>query len=154
MRIRTLLFACTTLLLTGCSSSLEVVVSGEPGMNNGGNAAVVKIYQLTGEGNFASTPLSVFWRDDTGALGKELVEPPRTLTIYPSVAKPVEIDLAAKTKYIGVAANLRNPDREEWRSVHAVKGMGDQISVTVGSDRLAVIVEDRTLPTLGVGPGR
>lgn len=154
MRILAFLFLCSLLLFTGCSNSLEVVVSGEPGMNSGGNAAVVKIYQLTGDSKFKSTPLSAFWRDDTGALGKELVAPPRTVTVYPSESKPVEFELSGKTKYIGVAANLRNPDREEWRSIHATKGMGDQVSVTVGSKRVAVSVEDRTLPALGLGPGR
>lgn len=154
MRAFSFFLLLSLFLWTGCSSSLEVSVLGEPKMNSGGNAAVVKVYQLTADGNFMSTPLSAFWRDDTGALGNELVAPPRKLTVYPSASRSIEFKLAGNTKYIGIAANLRDPNREQWRSIHALKGMGDRVSVTVGTNKVAVDVEGRILPNLGFGLGR
>lgn len=120
-------------------------------MNNGGNPAVVKIYQLGGEGNFKSTPLSAFWRDDRGALGNELVTAPRKVTVYPDESERIELELAEKTKYIGIAANLRKPEREKWRSVHSIEGMGDQISVTVETNKVEVEVEESSIPDMGIG---
>lgn len=138
----------------GCSQTIEVAVFGEPEMNDGGNAAVVNVYQLSGDGNFRQTPLSAFWRDDVAALGDELVVSPRTLTVYPSDSKTVEIELVDGATYLGVAANLRNPDRERWRSIHRLEEIGDHVTVRIGSNHVAVEVEGRTLPNVGLGLGR
>ncbi len=138
----------------GCSQTVEMVVVGEAEMNGGGNAAVVHVYQLSGDGNFRQTPLSVFWRDDAAVLGGELVASPRTLTVYPSDSKTVEIEVADEAAYLGVAANLRDPDRERWRSIHRLEDVGDQIRVRIANDHVAVEVEDRTLPNVGLGLGR
>jgi type VI secretion system VasD/TssJ family lipoprotein len=154
MRSYALLLAGLLILVTGCSNSLEVVVFGGPDMNDGGNAAVVKVYQLTGRSNFQSTPLSAFWRGDDEALGKELAAPPRKMTAYPSTTTTVEVDLTGSAQYVGIAANLRRPDREEWRSLHALDDMGDEVAVTVERRRVTVEVEDRTLPNVAAGLGR
>jgi type VI secretion system VasD/TssJ family lipoprotein len=116
-------------------------MTGSPTMNNGGNAAVVKVYQLKGNATFKKVPVSAFWRDDEKALAGDLLGAPRKVTLYPSDSTSIEFQLIEKAQYIGVAANLRDPDREDWRSIHPVKGMGDHVSVTVEEQRVAVNVE-------------
>lgn len=154
MRDRLLLF-CALLFTCGCSSSVNVSVLGQPEMNKGGNAAVVKIYQLTADGNFKNTPLSAFWRDDEGALGSELVTAPRKMTVYPARTKTISLTVQDNTKYLGVAANLRTPDRDEWRSLFPLKKMGDQVSVTIERNKIKVEFEERTVPQFGIaGSGR
>lgn len=150
MRYFFLALSLSLFLWTGCSSSLTVSYVGTPDMNNGGNAAVVKVYQLSADGNFSSAPLSAFWRDDQGTLGTELVRPPRKVTLYPSEQKTVTFELAEKTKFLGVAANLREPDREQWRSIHSVEGMGDEVAVTVETSQIAVDVEKGRSFSLGL----
>jgi type VI secretion system VasD/TssJ family lipoprotein len=110
-------------------------------MNNGGNAAVVKVYQLKGNGTFKKVPVSSFWRNDTKALAGALLTEPREVTLYPSDSTTVQLELAEKAKYIGVAANLRNPKREGWRSSHSVKDMGDRVWVTIEDRKVAVRFE-------------
>lgn len=117
-------------------------MTGASAMNNGGNAAVVKVYQLKGNTNFKRVPVSAFWRDDRKALGGELLGSPRKVTLYPSDSTTIEFELIKKAQYIGVAANLRDPDREDWRSIHPLEGMGDHVSVTVEERRVAVNVEE------------
>lgn len=141
MKLKIVFLLLGVLLWSGCSSSLEVMISGASDMNNGGNAAVVRIYELSGDSNFMNTPLSAFWRDDEGALGNELVTPPRKVTLYPDAAETIEFELADETTFIGVAADLRNPDREQWRSIHPLDEVGDRVSVTVQSNRISVEVE-------------
>jgi type VI secretion system VasD/TssJ family lipoprotein len=114
-------------------------------MNMGGNAAVVKLYQLKGDGNFRSVPFSTFWRDDEAALGGELLEAPRKVTVYPADSSTIEFDLLDKAQHIGVAANLRKPDQDEWRFTHPVREMGDEVAVTVTEDRIEVDVEGRSV---------
>lgn len=135
------LFLLGALLWSGCSNTLEVMVSGNSDMNSGGNAAVVHIYQLSGEGNFTNTPLSSFWRDDEAALGGELVTTPQRITLYPNETKTIEFELAETTTFIGVAADLRNPDREQWRAIYSVDDVGDRVTVTVQNDRISVQAE-------------
>jgi type VI secretion system VasD/TssJ family lipoprotein len=114
-------------------------------MNNGGNAAIVKVYQLKGNSNFRKVPVSAFWRSDAKALGGALLTEPREVTLYPSDSTTVQIKLVDKAKYVGVAANLRDPRREKWRFSHSVKDMGDQVWLTVKNREIAVRVEDKGL---------
>ncbi len=138
-----LIFLCVLAFISvGCSESLTVAVSGSSTMNNGGNAAVVKVYQLKGDANFKKVPVSAFWRDDKSALKGDLLGSPRKVTLYPSDSTTIEFPLLESAQYIGVAANLRNPDREDWRSIHPVKGMGDEVFVTVEEQRVVVDVEE------------
>lgn len=153
--MRHLIFLVSAVLLaSGCSSSVNVHVLGQAEMNKGGNAAVVKLYQLTAEGNFKNTPLSAFWRDDEGALASELVTPPRKITVYPAHTKTISLAVEDNTTYLGVAANLRTPDRDKWRSLVPLKEMGDRVSVTIDRNTVKVEFEERTIPQLGTGAGR
>jgi len=123
-------------------------------MNDGGHAAVVKLYQLRAADAFRAAPLSTFWRDDTGVLGAELVASPRTLTVYPDTATVAAIEVADEAAYLGVAANLRNPNRDRWRSLHDLEKIGDKVTVTVRRRRVNVEAEGRTLPRVPLGLGR
>lgn len=135
----TLLLICA-LLATGCSTTAEVMMRGQTDMNSGGNAAVVQVYELSGKGSFMDISPQTFWKGN-GALSGVLVGSPHRNTLFPNETKTFELELADKTKFIGVAANLRDPDSEEWRALYPVKEVGDQLSVTVHSNRISVTVE-------------
>jgi type VI secretion system VasD/TssJ family lipoprotein len=141
-----LLILFGSLVVAGCARTLDVVVTGRPAMNEGGHAALVKIYQLRGPDAFRSAPLSSFWRDDTKALGSELVGSPYALTVYPDTSTTAEIEVADDAAYLAVAANLRTPDRDRWRSLLALDEIGDRVTVTVQRRQVAVEAEGRTVP--------
>lgn len=130
------------LLLGGCSAApLVVHVQGEGDMNEG-NAARVRVYELSGDTNFQNTPLSSFWRGDEEALGSELVAAPREVLLYPDETKTVEFTANEQTQYVGVAADLRDPDREGWRSIHDIEEVkGDDFVVRVGANQIHISVE-------------
>lgn len=127
-------------LWSGCSSSIEVMVAGQSDMNNGGNAAVVHVYELNSENNFVNTPVSAFWQDAEGALGGELIAAHQQ-RVYPNETEVLEFELSDNTKVIGVAANLRDPEREQWRAHYSVEDLGDEISVVVYNNRISVEAE-------------
>jgi type VI secretion system VasD/TssJ family lipoprotein len=154
MSVRGLLVLCCVGLTVGCSTQLTVAVLGDPDMNRGGNAAVVKVYQLRADGAFQGTPLSSFWQGDAEALGSELVAPPRRLTVYPSASKTLTLEVADEATFLGVAANLRAPDRGHWRAVRRLDGMGDRVSVLVEQSRIVVRAEEGRLPDVGIDVGR
>lgn len=135
------------LFLGGCASipnlfngPLTVRLIGEEDMN-GGNAARVYVYELSGETNFRNTTLSTFWSSNEEALSNELIATPQQRLLYPNETQTLEFEVSEETRYIGIAADLRNPDREQWRSVHSVEEVeGEEIVVRVGVDRVQVDV--------------
>jgi len=136
-----LLVACC-LTLIGCKGSMkamEMTVQGGPDMNNGGNAAVVRLYQLSGDSNFMRASLETFWRDDEETLGAELIAPKQEILLYPEQERAIDLNIGEETRYIGIAADLRAPDPVQWRKVFDAEELrGKQVTVTVGSDRLNV----------------
>jgi type VI secretion system VasD/TssJ family lipoprotein len=129
------------LLLTGCfgSPELQMQVQGNDQMNGGGNPAVVRIYQLSGESSFTRASAADFWADDLGQLSGELVGPPQDLTIYPDEARTLTLEPSDDAQFIGFAADLRNPTQDQWRAVHPVSELADkEITIMVLSDRLDV----------------
>lgn len=132
------------LLLGGCSGSraLTLTVVGTPNLNStdeapGGNAAVVRIYQLSNDTNFRAVTLEAFWQDDKAALGSEVVSS-QQLLLYPNAVERLDIEPDEGVQFIGVAADLRRPDRERWRQVYALSELeGKRITVEVSQDRVA-----------------
>jgi type VI secretion system VasD/TssJ family lipoprotein len=119
--------------------AMEMTVQGGSDMNNGGNAAVVRLYQLSGDSNFMRASLETFWRDDEETLGGELIAPKQEILLYPEQERAIDLNIGAETRYIGIAADLRAPDPVQWRKVFAAEELrGKQVTVTVGSDRLNV----------------
>ena len=152
MNLKTLLFSGSMLLalmvLTGCgggSRALTVEVMGAQNLNTtsegeGGNAARVRVYQLSNATNFRTTTPESFWQDDVAALGEELVVPPQQVVLYPNTMERIVIEPAEGTRYLGVAADLRRPAQEQWRQVYDLEQLGKskQIMVQVGSDRVMI----------------
>lgn len=130
----------------GCKSSLpiiggdretDIVVLGGTSMNGGGNAAVVRVYQLSSDTKFQHASIEDFWKSDVDALGSELVGASQELIVYPKDTKTLDVKLDEATQYVGVAADLRSPDQDQWRVVLPVHEInGRKVLVTVGENRL------------------
>lgn len=146
-RFPTLSTACYTLLVlcallpAGCRGSrpTQLMVVGGAGMNGGGNAAVVRIYHLSSDNNFQRATPESFWRSDEEALGTELIAPKQEVLLYPDQERSFEFEIGEEVRYVGVAADLRNPSQNQWRQIFAAEELrGKTITVTVGDDRLMV----------------
>ena len=118
-----------------------MTIQGNPSMNSGGNPAVVRIYQLANNTNFQGMDIDELLGDDEQALGAELIHKQQR-RLYPDQAETLEFELDKKARYIGIAADLRQPEPDQWRvsyPIDAVKGR--KVVVRVESDRLLVEVE-------------
>lgn len=129
--------ACVSVLLVGCGGPLEMVVSGESDLNSGGNAAVIRVYELSGTSNFRTTPLGQFWQDDQAALGDQYVNHQQFL-LYPNQVERLTLDVSDETSHIGIAADLREPDENTWRTVYPVEDLkGRDVVISVGAHGLS-----------------
>lgn len=133
-------------LLTGCGRGAEkapapihLQVSGSPDMNSGGNAAIVRVYLLASDASFRRTNLEAFWQDDAAALGSDLVGPKREILLYPGENEEIQLNMIPGVSYVGIAADLRNPDPNSWRVIYPVSELQSRhLVVTIGEDRLDV----------------
>lgn len=126
-------------LASGCSGPMEVHIRGDNRMNSGGNPAVVRIYQLSGEASFRQATAADFWADDVAQIRDELVGPPQDLMVYPGEARTLTLEPSEDAQFIGFAADLRRPNRDLWRSIHPVSDLsGATVTLDVLSDRLNV----------------
>lgn len=134
-----LVCACVITLLVGCSSPVEMMIQGNEQMNGGGNPAVVRIYQLSGEVSFTQATAEVFWENDVAQVSGELIGRPQDLTIFPGDSRTIEIEPSENAQFIGFAADLRNPSPNRWRSIHPVSDLkGKEVTVEILEDRLDV----------------
>ena len=146
--------------LAGCTPGTEitserevtVALAGAADMNAGGNAAVLRLYQLTGDAPFVLVPLEEFWTDDDAALGRTLLSK-REVLLYPREVRAVPLVLDARATHVGVAADFRSPGLDDWRAVFpAARVLTDGLGVLVGDSALVVTgppVEGRPAPTEG-----
>ena len=146
LRAGALVLALGGLVACGGPKPLALTVVGTPNLNSVeddvGNAANVHIYELSNDTNFRNATLETFWQDEAGALGSELIDS-RQLLLYPDAMEQIEIEPAEETQYIGIAANLRQPDREQWRQVYSVEALrGNRVMVEVGKNRVIVDVRE------------
>lgn len=145
VRIGWLLFLTIALTTSGCGPlrrkpSMVVRMQGEAGMNavdKRPNAAVVRVYQLTSRANFDRASRAALWRDDTAALGNELVAK-QELTLLPDAEESLKIGLAKSTKFVAVAADFYNPDGEAWRVVYPAKSGKKPVRIRLGERQLSV----------------
>ena len=123
------------LLLAGCSGTkrIAIVVDGSDDMNTTsggpGNAAEVRVYQLNNRVNFDNAGPRGFWQDDVGTLGPELIGSPVQISVFPSrKTDELKIVVARETRFIGIAANLRAPQGNAWKSVYTVDEIDDDVA--------------------------
>ena len=118
---------------------LIVTVTGEADLNGGGNAAVVRIYQLAGDANFRRAPVQTFWQNDEQALGNELLSAKREVLLFPNETEAVSLTLDDRAQFVGFAADLRDPDPDHWRALYPIGEVRDQaVTIRVGENRLFV----------------
>lgn len=124
----------------GCESTADLVVEGTADLN-AGQAVTVVLYQLSGDVSFRQMPLEQFWREDAEDLGGEVLEREPELLLFPGEVHAVRVSLHEDARFLGVAANLRDPRTDGWRSLLAVRDLqGRQTIVRVGANDLTVSV--------------
>ena len=132
--------------LAGCSGpreapqrGVELTITGGPEMN-GGNAARVRVYQLSGTTRFLNASVGDVWNSEQSPLEAEVVEITDSFLLYPNQTRPLEVMLENDTRYLGVAADLREPEQDRWRQVvsaEEIRGR-DSVGVTIGRGGLVI----------------
>ncbi len=119
-----------------------LTLTGTADLNAGGNAAVVRIYQLAGDANFQRASVQDFWQSDEQALGSELISGKREVLLFPNTTETIELALDDRAQFVGFAVDLRTPDPDHWRAIYPVGDVRSKaVAVRVGETRLFVSVQ-------------
>jgi type VI secretion system VasD/TssJ family lipoprotein len=133
------LFYFVGLIIWGCASHQGLAIKGSDDQNSGGHPVVIHIYQLSSDTNFNRAVVESFWQDDTNILGDDLVKPKIEILLAPGEIKRLKLKLSDEIKFIGIAADFRNPDKNGWRKVYPIdSNRAKNILINVASDRLIV----------------
>lgn len=131
-------------LLSGCrSTALNMAFVSTPDLNScendaNGTAVRVFLYELSDDSNFRSVEMATFFTE--GALGNDVIDR-REYRLFPDRREPIEvIKPNDNTRFIGVAADMRCPDGDNWRRVYSVEELKgrDRIVIEVTRDAVAV----------------
>ena len=140
-----LVLALVLAATAGCATlrpkpSVTVSVQADSRMNvvnDRANAAVIRVYELTSRANFDRASRAALWRDDSAALGGELVAK-RELTLLPDAQESLKIGLKKPTRFVAVAADFYDPDGDGWRAVYPAKSSKKPIHVRIGERQLSI----------------
>jgi type VI secretion system VasD/TssJ family lipoprotein len=138
-----LLAAVCLCCAAGCSKKvMELAVVGDADMN-AGNGVVLRVYQLSGDAKFRNTTLASFWENDEQALAGELLPGGKQeLFLFPNETRPIPLNLTKETRFVGIAADFREPDAEQWRVLYPAGELkGKKVTVRVQENRLAVSIQ-------------
>jgi len=140
MSFWTLAMIAGLLVLSGCSSvkQMNVNMQGMPEMNNGGHAVVVYICQLKNDKGFLQATYESFWHDGDKPFQKEVTKE-TTKKLFPKETITEVLEIESETKFIGIAADFFDPDKEAWRKIYPLSsGRSKQIVIIVGFNKIEI----------------
>ncbi len=136
--ISILFLLCT--LLVGCKGPLEMTITGTPSMNEG-NAAMVRVYQLTSRTGFDSAQREDLILNPEETLGADIVWRDQ-FRLFPDSVLTLPIDLEKNTEFLAIVADLRKPIDEGWRRSYQVSEVkGKKVRVMVLEGTINVIIQ-------------
>ena len=144
-----LLLALLLCITTGCSSSqVRLNLSSTANLNlnedNEPLPVMVNIYQLSDNKAFDETSFSELWKKDLITLGDSLLTK-ESLTINPASQELLVFERHPQTRFVGVMAIFRKPEKEAWRSI---KPVADGFLKKRFSSKLMVNLKGNTIEIL------
>ena len=122
--IQTLVLVVLLAFTAGCSGSqVRLNMSSTANLNLNGDSdplpVVVNVYQLSDNKAFEEASFTDLWKQDMATLGDSLLIK-ESLTINPASQELLNYQRHPQTRFVGVMAIFRKPEKEAWRSIKAV----------------------------------
>lgn len=116
-------------LLAGCGGprTVELPVRGVSPLNPNeaqeSTPVDVRVWALAGADRFKAATVDQLWIDAKGTLGSDLLDDPRSFTVFPGAAGDPAVlqrlEVPASTKFIGVLAMYQRSDAQDQRATVA-----------------------------------
>lgn len=141
---------CVTLLfwLSACSSTAKVNIIEtsvqaasflNPNIYNQTSPIVISIYQLKSPTTFQQANFLALSMDPIKTLGEDLLDKTE-LEIQPETKQEFFQNLSFDTKYIGLLAAFRDPEKSQWRQLISIKS-DKNIKLKINLQTLKIIAK-------------
>lgn len=116
------------LIISGCfgfvktgelQTNIQAASFLNPNIYNQPSPVVITLYQLKKPTKFQQAIFFNIYNDPAKTLGDELIDK-QELEIRPQQTQEVKQLITADTRYIGIVAAFRDPDRSQWRELIAI----------------------------------
>ena len=122
---------------------MEVSASPKLNLNTDGTAAplVVRIYELSGDGQFLGSGFFPLFENDSSTLGPDLIAR-EEIRVVPGETRTIEKTLNPATTTLGVLGAYRSTDQRRWRAtVPVVPQTVNRLRLDLGPRELALTPE-------------
>ena len=124
-------------VLSGCSMT-EITLEGTRELNDR-NAAEIHVYQLAGKDEFDKLIPRSFSESGIEALGNDFLKVEPVIRLLPDSTRIISFKNVKGAKFIGIVADLRDPDPLRFKGVSKLKRMGKKkIRAVVGESLVTV----------------
>ncbi|RKY91233.1 MAG: type VI secretion system lipoprotein TssJ, partial [Ignavibacteriae bacterium] len=106
---------------------------------NGGNAVVIKIYQLTNDDKFRLADFKSLWKKAEETLANEFIPPFIEETIVPNKNYELkEIEISKEAAFVGVVGDFHSPSKDGWRLIISVDSDIDYLKILILENSLSL----------------
>lgn len=129
------------LYFTSCGSGIQTInIDLISDVNaNGGNAVVIKIYQLTNNDKFLYASRNSLLKNAQETLANELIPPFIEETIIPDKNYEFkELEISKDAAFIGVVGDFHTPSKDGWRLIISVDSDIDYLKILILENSLSL----------------
>lgn len=136
-----LLISLSSMACVNIHSSVKLKVASDKNLNLSDQKdslpVVLRVYQLSDEGQFQQSHFEDIWKHDREVLGNTLIST-HEYTVYPDAVERYVFQKKDNARYIGIAVMFRTPEEYHWRKI--VK-----VPVGVASRSVRILLRDNRL---------
>lgn len=140
MREFTFIIFAFILYFAGCGSGIQTInIDLISDVNaNGGNAVVIKIYQLTNNDKFLYASPNSLLKNAEETLANELIPPFIEETIVPDENYDLrELELSKDTAFLGVLGDFYSPAKDGWKLIIPVDSDIEYLKISIHENSLS-----------------
>ena len=141
MREFTFIIFAFIIYFTGCGSGIQTINIDliSDANANGGNAIVIKIYQLTNDDKFRFADFKSLWKNAEETLVNELIPPFIEETIVPNKNYELkEFEISKDAAFVGVVGDFHSPSKDGWRLIISVDSDIDHLKILILENSLSL----------------
>jgi len=129
---------------TGCGSGVQTInidLSSDANAN-GGNAVVIKIYQLKTDNKFRYAQYESLLKNAEETLANDLIPPIKEETMTPSEKYPLkEFKLSKDAAFLGVVGDFHTPAKDSWKKIIPLDSDIEYLKIFIHENSLTIETE-------------
>jgi len=128
----------------GCGSGIQTInIDLSSDVNaNGGNAVVIKIYQLTNDDKFRYADFKLLLKNAEKTLTNDLIPPIKEKTMVPDENYNLKtLELNKDAAFLGVVGDFHSPAGDSWKKIIPLDSDIEYLKILIHENSLSIEIE-------------